>query len=97
MLPMRTRSPAMPAVKCIALASLLLLLFITGVVHATDARSEEQVCTADNADAAECAAAGDLPSVNNASVDDHDDGCTDDHVKCAEWADLGECGELTAV
>ena len=94
---MRTRSPAMAAFKRVSLASLLILLLITGIGHATDAQSEEQVCTADNADSAECAASGDLPSVQNASVDEQDDGCTDDHVKCAEWADLGECGELTTV
>ena len=92
MLRMRTRSPAMTTFRSVALASILVLLLVTGPIQATDAQSEEQVCTADNVDSAECA--GDLSSAKNVSVDDNDDGCTDDHVKCAEWADLGECGEL---
>ena len=94
MLPMRTRSSsALAPMRCIALATLLILLLVACPTSATDAEAEGQVCTADNADSAECA--GDLPPMKGVASDEkNDDGCTDDHVKCAEWADLGECGEL---
>ena len=94
MLQMRTRSSALAPMRCIALATLLILLLVACPTCATDAEAEEQVCTADNADSAECA--GDLPPMKGVASDEkNDDGCTDDHVKCAEWADLGECGELS--
>ena len=93
MLQMRTRSSVLAPMRCIALATILILLLIAHPTCATDAEAEEQVCTADNADSAVCA--GDLPPMKGvASDEENDDGCTDDHVKCAEWADLGECGEL---
>ena len=79
--------------RCIALATLLVLLLVVRPTCATDAESEEQVCTADHSDSAECA--GDLPPIKGVEADEeNDDGCTDDNVKCTEWADLGECGEF---
>ena len=87
---MRTRSPALAPMQCIAFAFLLILLLVTGTTCATDAESEEEVCTAANADSAECT--GNLPPMKGVAADEGNaDGCTDDHVKCAEWADLGEC------
>ena len=87
---MRTRSSALAPMRCIALASLLIFLLVAGTAYAMDAGSEKQVCTAANADSAECT--GDLPPMKGVAADEgNDDGCTDDHIKCAEWADLGEC------
>ena len=92
---MRTQPAAAATPSCNALASiLLLLLLICAPIRSVElpAVAGEQVCTADNANAAECR--GELPQVDSAIQNEEEDdngGCTNDNVKCEEWADLGEC------
>ena len=63
----------------------LALLVVATPIQAWDSESaEEPVCNTESADSATCQGEGKV-------VDDS--GCTDEHVKCGEWADLGECGK----
>jgi hypothetical protein len=81
---MRTRTQT-PFRRVLAAALALALLVVATPIQAWDSESaEEPVCNTESADSATCEGEGTV-------VDDS--GCTDEHVKCGEWADLGECGK----
>jgi len=83
MLPMRTRTRTPFRVMTVA-AALALLVVVTPIQAWDSDSAGEPVCTTETADSAMCQGEGKV-------VDDS--GCTDEHVKCGEWADLGECGK----
>ena len=65
-------------------AAAIALLVVAVSIHALDSDlADEPVCNAETANSATCG--------EGTVVDDS--GCTDEHVKCGEWADLGECGK----
>ena len=77
----RTRTPF----RVMAVAAAFALLAVAAPTHALDSDlANEPVCNAETANSATCQGEGTV-------VDDS--GCTDEHVKCGEWADLGECGK----
>ena len=80
---MRTRTPSPFRVLTVAVA-LALLLVATPIQAWGSESAEEPVCNAESADSASCKGEGKVVDEN---------GCTDEHVKCGEWADLGECGK----
>ena len=83
MLPMRTRTRT--PFRVMAVAAAITLLAVAAPIHAVDSDlADEPVCNAETANSATCQGEGTV-------VDDS--GCTDEHVKCGEWADLGECGK----